>query len=57
MKQLFQTHETVRLRHFEMKKSFVVSDFQYIMSGNKIIEQQDINHRSFLACFRTLASV
>ncbi len=38
MKQLFQAYETVRLRHFEMKKSFVISDFQYIMSGNKIIE-------------------
>ena len=55
MKQLFQRHETVRLRHFEMKKSFVVSDFQHIMSGNKTIEQQDVNYRSFLACFRTLA--
>ena len=55
MKQLFQRHETVRLWHFEMKESFVVSDFQYIMSGNKTIEQQNINHRSFLACFRTLA--
>ena len=38
MKQLFQTYETVRLWHFEMKKSFVVFDFQYIMSGNKTIE-------------------
>ena len=55
MKQLFQAYETVRLRHFEMKKSFVVSDFQYFTSANKAIEQHDINYRYFLACFRTLA--